>query len=274
MLMANIVIAISAVFILSFAVWFERRRRLSNLRQRQKVGLSWLQSLRVLLADMQRHRGLTTGYLNGDVTLKHDIEQLQHSVGRDITKISAIDPWMEANGRWHAITQHWARLAGRYAKNTAENNMNQHIALIQNLLYLIDDMAQEHELLSLCGRDGKPLRLAWRELLLAAEFVGQARALGVGITTSQRCDSVNRIRLKYLCQKVEENTARVWQQITPVNDSEAKVEALLSCINSDIIKDRPTIAPQAFFLLASDALDGLHGHYDQIVEELKWHAFN
>lgn len=274
MLIINIAMVAGLLFVLVTAIVLERKRRIRSQRQRQKVGLSWLQSLRVLLADMQRHRGLTTGYLNGDLALKHDIDQLQHTAGRGIKKISAMDPWMEGNGRWQAITQHWSRLAGRYANNSAENNMNQHNALIQNMLYLIDDMAQEHELLILRSREDQPLHLAWRELLLAAEFVGQVRALGMGITATQRCDSVNRIRLKYLCQKVEENTAKVWQQITPMHDSDTKVETLLSCIHRDIIKDRPTIVPQAFFLVASDALDSLHGQYDQIVEELKWHALS
>jgi len=274
MLIMNLIIAIGVLFLLCLIIWSERRRRLKSRRKRQKAGLSWLQSLRVLLSDIQRHRGLTMGYLKGDSALQHDIETLQKIVGRDIKEVSAIDPWMEANGRWQAITQHWARLAGRYVVNSAENNMDQHNALIQNMLYLIDDMAQEHELLALRSRDGKPLHLAWRELLLAAEFVGQARALGMGVTAAQRCDSVNRLRLKYLCQKVEENTERLWREITPMRDSEAKVQTLLGCIHSDIIKDRPTIVPQAFFLLASDTLDSLHAHYDQIVEELKWHALS
>jgi len=77
-----------------------------------------------------------------------------------------------------------------------------------------------------------------------------------------------------LCQKVEENTEKLWREITPMCDSEVKVQILLGCIHKDIIKDHPTIVPQAFFLLASDTLDSLHGHYDQIVEELKWHALS
>lgn len=262
------------VFVVVFCViaLIERRRRIKARNNRQRLGLSWLQSLRVFLASTQRHRGLTTGYLSGSHALMEEVLVLQKKVGRDMGVIAGVDPWMEDNARWQAITQHWARLAGRFEGNNVENNMNQHNALIQNILYLIDDMAQEHDLLLLHGRNGKPLHLVWRELLLAAEYVGQARALGMGVVAATHCDSVNRIRLKYLCQKVEENTERVWREIKPQGDSQVQVGRLLLCISEDVIRNTPSISPADYFLQASSALDGLHEHYDKIVEGIKWHT--
>jgi hypothetical protein len=268
----NVYILFVLIVVVCAITFIERRRRIKARNSRQRLGLSWLQSLRVFLASIQRHRGLTTGYLSGSDSLMAEVVALQQKVGKDIGVIACIDPWMEENARWQAITQHWARLAGRFESNNVDNNMNQHNALIQNILYLIDDMAQEHDLLLLHSRNGTPLHLVWRELLLAAEYVGQARALGMGVVAAAHCDSVNRIRLKYLCQKVEENTGRVWRKIKPQGDSQTQVERLLLCISEDVIRNAPSISPADYFLTASSALDGLHEHYDKIVEDIKWHA--
>jgi hypothetical protein len=273
MLVLNSVVGICAVILFIAVLTFSlHKQRIRYRKRRQAVGLCWLQCLRALLACVQRHRGLTTGYLNGSTGLKNEIESLQQEATQNIRDIVAIDPWMESNDRWMAIIQHWARIAGRFEKNSANNNLDQHQALIQNILYLIDDMAQDHDLLLLRSRDNKPLHLSWRELLSAAEYIGQARALGMGVTAAAHCNSVSRIKLKYLCRKITENTARVWSEIKPLKDSEKKVEAILTCISQQIINEKPSISSADYFLLASLALDSLHEQYDNIIEELKDHS--
>lgn len=250
-------------------VYLGIRKRQERL-QKQILGLSWLQCIRGMLAHIQQHRGLTSAYLNGRRELLGDIETLQRQVSRDIVDVARMDDWIEAQDAWHGITQHWARLAGGYRDNSTDNNIAQHSALILSLLYLIDDMAQAHDLLLLKGPGNKPFNLSWRELLTAAEFIGQSRAVGMAVAALGHCDSISRIRLNYLCQKIGENTQKVWGQIPPPADQRELVEGLLQCINEELIRERVSIEPAAFFNKASKAIDSLHDHYDKLVEEQRW----
>ena len=245
-------------------------RRNQQIKKRQIIGISWLQSLRKLLSHIQQHRGLTNGYLNGGKELINDIYPLQKMITADIDAIVRIDGWIESSERWGSITQHWARLAGGFESNNCDNNLIQHNNLIQNLLYLIDDMAQAHDLLLLKDSGGKPFHLSWRELLSAAEYIGQARAIGTGVAALHCCDSISRIRLNYLCQKITENTSRVWRDIPPSDEQRKRVDELLLCINEKIIRDHTAIAATEYFDIASKALNSLHDQYDTLIEARRW----
>lgn len=263
--MTFVIIVVIAVSLLAIIT---KKMQASQRKKRQETGVYWLQSLRVLLSHVQQHRGLTTGYLNGDKALEPKIFQLQRSVSQDINGISRVDAWMTENERWQNITQHWARLAGKFASNTTENNLNQHNKLIQSILFLIDEMAEEHDLLLVKSRNDKPLHFIWRELLMASECIGQARAIGSGVVAAKECDSVSRIRLNYLSQKIKRSTDLVWQEIPPSPQQRDRLNTLLTCIETRVTVERPDMMVITFFDIATKALDSLHEQYDEVLDNL------
>ncbi len=261
-----LVAAIVLIFIIAMiSIRAKRQRKL-----RQEKGLQWLSCLRSLLSHIQKHRGMTSGYLNGGTHLVGDIERLQRNVSRDFSSVVSIDDEIDQNSRWCGITQHWARLAGNYTGHSPEHNLSQHNMLIKNVLYLIDDLAQECDLLLLKNPTDKPLHLYWRELLSAAEYIGQARAIGVGVSTAAHCDSVSRIRLNYLCQQIEGNTEKLWKEIGRDPAQVAQVKELLGCIQKQLVVDTPSIEPGDFFKLATDAIDSLLDQFDRLIKEQQW----
>ncbi|MGH1372881.1 MAG: hypothetical protein ACRBBW_12635 [Cellvibrionaceae bacterium] len=241
-----------------------------NRKIRQTKGLQWLAGFRELLSHIQKHRGLTSGYLSGGKALKLDVELMQSEVSLDLKNITRIDDSIENNSRWCGVTQHWARLAGNYPTHSISHNLSQHNMLIKNVLYLIDDLAQECDLLLLKSRDQKPLHLYWRELLSAAEYIGQARAIGLGVSTAEHCDSISRIRLNYLSEKIEGNTQRLWNELGNDPKQAVCIEQLLECITQQLVLDRPSIAPNDFFELATAAIDSLLEQFDRLVKEQLW----
>jgi len=256
-------VLLSFMIIVVFAAVRKKQLR----ERRQEKGVIWLHKLRLLLSAIQKHRGLTTGYLKGGNDILKDIGPLQVSIHREVSAIVNVGGWMEEHLRWQNINQHWARLSSNYSTNNADNNLLQHNNLIQNILYLIDDMAQEHDLLLLKSVGDKPLHLLWRELLTAGEYIGQVRAIGTGVAAAQHCDSVSKIRLTYLCKKIEENTQRVWSKIRPDEHHLHKVSELLSCVNDQVMREQPTISSSEYFKIASDALDSIHSQYDYHIEQ-------
>lgn len=264
---ALITVITCVVLLVVLLLWAISQRKKSRLKK-QALGISWLRSLRQLLMHSQQHRGMSTGFLNGEQSLFDKIIEIQRSIGRDIIAIEAFDSQVKSNGQWQAITQHWAKLSGTFKKNTRSNNIDQHSKLIQNILFFIDDKACQHDLLLLESPSGIPLHFAWRELLTAAECIGQARALGTGVVAAACCDTVSRIRLNYLCQKIELTTQAAWHEIPPSDEQRRNVSFLLSCIQDDILGESLTIDVNTYFTIASQAIDGLHQQYDTMVDQL------
>lgn len=260
----------AVAIVMGLTVWASNRATLRRRQGRQAKGLLWLSSLRELLSNIQKHRGMSNGFLNGGHDLINDIERLQRNVSRDLSNIASVDDSIEDNSRWQGITQHWARLAGNYQNHDSAYNLAQHNMLIKNLLYLIDDLAQDCDLLLLKNREDKPLHLYWRELLAAAEYIGQARAIGIGVSTAEHCDSVSRIRLNYLCQQIEGNTERLWREIGSDPKQTSCIEKLVSCIHHQLVLDTPSISPSEFFSVATDAIDSLLEQFDRLIKEQQW----
>lgn len=268
--MNQLILAVSMGVVILVAAGLVHHQVVKQRHIRQMAGLSWLQTMKSLLAHIQQHRGLTNGFLNGSIELQAEIQSLQIQVSRDVANICQVGKWVEESDRWQNINQHWARLAGNFRHNDLDNNLVQHNKLIQSVLYLIDDMALQHGLLSLKVQGDKPFYLLWRDLLAASEFIGQARAVGTGVAAKGECDSISRIKLNYLCKKVSENTSAVWSQLNTDQQCIDATNELLQCVKRQIILDQVSMPAPKFFDLASKALNGLHDQYDHLIEEVRW----
>lgn len=263
-------LVLSGACVLGFFLFVVTRNRKQLRTARQILGLQLLASLRIVLAHIQQHRGLTNGYLHGNSASAGDIQQLQNEVSRNFASIAAIDNSIEGNELWQGITQHWARLAGKYKKIERENNLAQHNQLIKNMLYLIDDVAQNCDLLMLRNGQKKPLHHYWRGLLAAAEYIGQARAIGTGVAAAGRCDKISRQRLNYLCRQIEINTGELWLEAGSGVSEPEEISHLLECINQQLLCETPTINPGDYFALATAAIDRLLDQFDRLIKEQQW----
>ena len=234
-------------------------KRERNAEQQQ--GISWLNSMRVLLANMQKHRGLTSRYLAGDVATNKDIAAIQSVISSEFTRIGKVGPWIHSNERWIGIADHWARLCTSFKNQTTESNLNQHNKLISNLLYLIEDTAETHHLRELSAHPEK-VAYCWKELLIAAESIGQARALGSAIAATHNCDGVSRIRMTYLRNRIHETSSAVWTHLDVPSQTKSNVEKLLDTIDNRIMVDKPDMEPGTYFALATESLEGLLRQFD------------
>lgn len=254
------VIGLLAIFFVTVRIYLHKKRR-----EKRLLGIQYLINVRYFLAHVQQHRGLTNGYLNGSKNLFFEIEMLHQKINTNISVISEISAEIHSNDRWKSIIQHWSRLANGFHTNVVDNNLQQHNLLIQSILYLVDDMAQLHDLSSIRLTTGIPFHYAWRELLAACEFVGQARAIGTGVAATQHCTVTDRIKLNYLCQKVQENCQQLIGHSSMSNND--PISHLITCINQRLIVGHISIDAAEYFALASKALDSLLDEYDKIVAD-------
>jgi hypothetical protein len=234
---------------------------------KQNLGLDCMSKMRLLLAYIQKHRGMSMSFLNGGNNFTADINQLHLKIDEVTAQIIALYPSINDNQRWIGLIDHWERIRKNYSTFEPDNNFEQHKKIIKNLLYLIDDIAQDCELLLLQNQQQKPIHIYWRELLTAAEHIGQARAIGIGVSTTASCSSVARIRLKHSCQKIEDNTQSLWSEIGKDKQQEIYISKLINCITNDLMADSITITPKDFFSIATDAIESLFKQFDLMIKD-------
>lgn len=229
------------------AFGFYLRRQM--IRRQQLLGVRWLQAMRILLAHIQKHRGLAAGVMSGDRSLAPQLEEVQQFIGRDLLHIADVGGWAKDNVNWLAVTAHWARLAGRLHSMGLLNAIDQHNRLIKNILVFIDDIAAEYYL----TKDVRGAPNNWRELLAAAESVGQARALGTALTAGGRYfefalkTRAELIQVMLQLQEMLEKTDLPLVQQQAVNE-------LLTYIKTHILVSEESSAAD-FFARATSCLD-------------------
>ncbi len=225
--------------------------------------LQQLRLLRELLAGFQRHRGLSQGLLAGDQSLRADQEAVCEQLDRIIAGAAEIDArHAEA---WSGVIDHWSRLRqGRVTDPV--NNLQQHHLIIRNTIFLIEDIAAERDLGQGLTEFGY-LPCIWREVVQAAEWAGQARALGVGIAAAQASSPEQRVRLRFLHQKIQQLSDTAFtaldrqplpSELLDLSSCQRTVQELLFCMEQNLLNaERPGIEAKRYFQQATQAIDAL-----------------
>lgn len=232
-------------------------------RHKQAQGVLWLQAMRTLVTHIQRHRGLSAGYLSGMTTLKEDVESVQRQVSQDFEQISSVGEWIREHPEWQSITQHWARLAGNLANLPAARSMDQHTRLIKNILTLVDEIAAQHYL----GVQTAPRLGSWRDLLALAELIGQVRAVGTAICAQHEHWETHFFNgaakdLLSLTQEVFATleTPRCRHSLSPQLFQE--VLDLLAYVDTYVLSEGPLISAPVFYQRVTETIDVLYTQFD------------
>lgn len=225
-----------------------------------RVGILYLKGLRTLLMHVQQHRGLTNSYLNGNRQTEAEISRLEAIIREEIFNLEDIDVWLLTNPKWESIADHWSRLTVSYKTTEPENNLKQHNNLIANILYLIDDLAYAHQLGEVNATDSD-----WRHLLSLAEYIGQARALGMGAVSRGKCSNLLRTQLNHLRVKIESNINRNWTEIT-----QHDFHLLLTAIEKQVVVEKTSISPAEYFALATECIKHVLMEFDTQIEKMQF----
>lgn len=259
--------------ILLFVLLHQCRRR-RQYQQRLMI-LQQLQLLRQLIGALQRHRGLSNGVLCGDDSLRDALQQTTATLNQLMERAEILP---------RHLADHWSRLRSGQVQD-ATNNLEQHHLIIRNSIFLLQDLTL---LQDLSGNNPRfsHLPLIWNEVLQAAEWAGQALALGTGMAAAGAGTAGQRIRLKFLHQKIRQLTHTAFQALSPqfiawmpmaqqtLQASEMAVGHLLNCMEQNLLAEgSPGISAQDYFQLATLAIDGLLTLVDINLEALQ-HAYS
>lgn len=267
-----------ATAVATLAFYGLHRRARWQKQQHIQLNIRQLTLLRALIAGFQRHRGLSNGVLCGDGSLGQDLASTRQALDRHIRDAQALDSThAEA---WNSLIDHWSRMREGRGSDPA-NNLAQHHLIIRNSIFLMEDVANEIDL-----SGGKAtlayLPCIWREVVQAAEWAGQARALGTGIAAAGRSSAEQRVRMRFLYQKIQLLAGTAFATLQrhvakhPQTDSfrltqrAQVVEDFLRCIEQELLgQEQPVIAAKAYFQHATGAIDELLALVDTALTQLQ-----
>jgi len=246
----------------------------------QKQGVLNITHIKALISLIQVHRGLSAAWINGDQSKQKQIIAIEEKVAKEshyLKKQASINK----RARWISFVDHWGRLAKKVSNLDADNNFKQHTHIVTTLLFLLEDEAERSHLNATNLPKFKNVGFVWRELAVTAETIGQSRALGVGVATSKKCSSVDKIRLSFLLQKIQQTTDETLPHLSVVEHFQhqhsdllkiatIKMEYLITTVERELLKTEDiTIDKDDYFSLATDSMQALDNIFNHQVEQIE-----
>ncbi|WP_172144938.1 MULTISPECIES: nitrate- and nitrite sensing domain-containing protein [Pseudomonas] len=267
----------TALLITTLLFYALHRRLQRQRRQHIQLNIQQLTLLRALISGFQRHRGLSNGVLCGDASLSQDLAVARQGLDQHIRAAQALDS--THRDAWNSLIDHWSRM--REGRSDQANNLAQHHLIIRNSIFLMEDVASEIDLSE--GRaELSYLPCIWREVVQAAEWAGQARALGTGIAAAGQSSAEQRVRMRFLYQKIELLAGTAFATLQRhasehpqangfrLQHREQVVADFLRCIKQELLgQERPVIAAKSYFQRATQAIDELLALVDAALAQLQ-----
>jgi methyl-accepting chemotaxis protein len=187
-----------------------------------------------LLQVTQQHRGITAGFLAGNQNLKEAREAKRNELDQALTRVQASIanlPSQQPLRRVQAIQREWVTLADAVAKRSIDGPQSfvRHIALVQEELALLDDLAQVSGMsLDSTAATHYLIQVALSYLPQLTEHLGQARAQGALVLTNAEALPRDLARLTALSDSGQLQARSARRDLQKVLDAEPRLGATLA----------------------------------------------
>lgn len=257
---------LSGLCVIVLTVHFLYQKRTTDIASE---GVKSLSKIHGLIGNVQKHRGLNASFLMGKSNAQTSIFETRSVISRLVNELHSA-PYKMIGERWNTFLSDWRELEqNSMALNTAQS-FERHTSIIENLLFLLEDVAAEPCIAHYLAKTFDSSELLWRELPFAVECIGRARAVGVSVVGKGESDQVDKVRLSYLTERVSELSSVVFKQFKRSNSNaqynlldlttaENKCKELVRTIESELIqKNEVTLPSDSYFNLASNAMDEMN----------------
>jgi len=183
-----IVLILIPLISLSYILLADYSKQITFLQQ-EKNGLQYITQVRQLLAIIPQHRGMTNAYLNGNITLKGKILEVEQKVDQAFSKLQQVDNQLggvlATGDKAEKLNQHWNELKDKALRVSAKESFKEHTQLIADTMDLIHRIADSSNLILDPELDSYYLMdLLVNRLPALTEAMGQARGLASGIAAA------------------------------------------------------------------------------------------
>jgi methyl-accepting chemotaxis protein len=257
--------------------------------EKERVGVSVHRELRLILQDIQRHRGASTSLLSGKLEFKDRVEKSEAGVEAAIVKADTAITSSEASlgklPQWSEFKSGWQALKTAYPTLKPQENAKQHSVLIAGLLDIMDKIAEQSDLVL----DPEAVSYFTMDMVVLqvpalTERMGQARALGSLVLaektlTQERRDSIIdgfsevSLRKKIIFadgEKVIAADPKAEEKLKEgFNQTKTAIATFVGNVEQNILKADPlNYEPARYFDETTAAIDATFGLYDTGVQYL------
>lgn len=275
MTIISIIITVFIIVLIVTLITLKKNRD----RQQYNATLPKIIQLRSLITLLQKHRGMCASFLQGDQTSLTVIKTISSKIPHSIEQLDN-SPIINQNARWLGFKDHWKRLKDNGITLSLEKSIEQHTDLVTNLLYLLEDIAEQQGLDKTAFEHIPHISLLWRELPFTAEYIGQSRILGTAIISAGLATPDDKVKLGDLETQISQLVKDVFQQIQsngPVKPEQQQfiqlaIEAcqtFTNIIRKELLSNREiTIKPSDYFKVATRSIDAIHRLLDSELQGL------
>lgn len=255
------------------------RRRFAQANLARQRALEQIRLLRLLLEQVQRHRGLCFGIMSGEVSLESQRSTAHLNVEELLLSLEDHEATLFWYAPWHAVLPMWRDIEQRLQSDSPEAVLKRHHRLVESLLDTIEAIADKHDLVCLGRLAPQPLGL-WLELLKNTELLGRARAVGTGIAARRQNTVLQHDELRKLREQINDRAylAPVKLNADPelnphisqaVRAAEDCLDELINGIDSLLANLlEPGMPSNRFFQLASRAIAAQMMLIDMLLDRL------
>ncbi|MBI3394861.1 MAG: methyl-accepting chemotaxis protein [Spirochaetia bacterium] len=258
---------------LGYGLWINLGRAQESVRftQRELDGLAHFQKLMPVLRLMQEARGLSTGYLSGNLNMRGPLDAKLKELDTALAAVASDRPMAERFKVADAeavVLQHWSEHKQKLFQKDPRTAFKDNTAILASILEIIDQTADESSLI--LDPEVESYFYMYASVILLpkiSEGLGQLRAVGTGIASRKQISERERLDLavRYgLALKEVQEIRRMLDKVGHVSDQatrdqvadfEAKMDNLLPLINQHLIEPAaPTIDPDTFFASATQTI--------------------
>lgn len=250
-------------------------------------GVQILKPMNRLAQNMQQHRGLSSGVLNGNETMRDRRAAKEKEVIATLQETdAALTPTLRQQPLWQAIRSEWSAIQTQGLSWTAPENIKRHTQMIDKVLTFMVEVADETELTLDPANDTYYMMDAVVSKMPAMlEPLGITRARGTGILTRKELSPQMRIDMLTTMANMSAtlkaqnlDLEKAWRYdptLQPVLEPAARkfnddVEKVLSLIREDILSERFDTNPQDYFALTTKVIDsGYATMFDILIPQLE-----
>ena len=235
----------------------------------QRRALKQYELVLSLIRNIQQHRGLSQGVISGEVSLQQKLQDTQREISYLVESLNLSLTGKLAD-RWESFFDHWSRLRGNAVSVEAEDSFQQHNQMINNLLYLAENICNNSDLGY--GRDHSVSQLLWRQLLVLSECVGQSRALGASALARGEASYLELIRFQLLSEKIDDRLHSMDGSISidKMSDLEQAIQPVNEALKQFIVDlNLYKHSSQEYFSIATVSLEHVTSVLDEELAKMK-----
>ncbi len=279
-----------AMSVLGSMLVLQLHRDAATARKAQ-AGITPLRLIQETLMRTQQHRGLSASWLAGN---EQAGPQRAEREAQLVKAMADVQTWVQSDKshqamatEWDSMQQAWqSTLAGvKEKKLQAKQAISRHTALIQQQLYVMDQLLYESELFLDPTADGYCLVvLAGQQLPNQTERLGQLRARGSAALASKslppqdaatitgliaQADAAAKQRSQAMQHALDHNPALAAALKEPAETARREMEALVALVRAEVLDaENLALDPNQYYAAATRAIDAQFKLRDVVTQAL------